>query len=348
MWRMIGMRATIKHIEAWKDRHGRERIYYRVRSENGKRFPLRAPIGSPEFWIDYKAAAEKHQEFKGKPNCPTKSDTLRWLVVEYYKSAMFKQLGDRTRYVRRGTLDRFCEKHGDKRFTHLQPTHLRTIRDTMVDRPEAANSLLKALRQVFKFATGYNHAQSNPALAVEFLQPKNKGGFHAWSEDEVEQYEATHPVGTKARLAFALFLYTGQRRGDVVRMGRQHIRDDWMTITQQKTGVVVKIPMLEELKRVIEASPTGDLTYIVSEFNRPFSVAGFGNRFRKWCDEAGLPQCSAHGLRKAMASRLAEMGCSTHEIMAIGGWETLKEVERYTKAAERKRLAGRVKERIDG
>jgi integrase len=47
---------------------------------------------------------------------------------------------------------------------------------------------------------------------------------------------------------------------------------------------------------------------------------------------------AAAGLRKAGATRLAEHG-TDHEIMAWGGWSSLKEVQRYTKAANRKRLA---------
>jgi len=131
-------------------------------------------------------------------------------------------------------------------------------------------------------------------------------------------------------------------------MGRQHVRDGWLNIRQQKTKAMVDIPILDELQRIIDASPTGELTFIVTEFHKPFSIKGLGNKMREWCDQAGLPQCSSHGLRKAMATRLADLGCSPHEIMAIGGWETLKEVERYTKTANRKRLAAQVKTRIDG
>ncbi len=201
---------------------------------------------------------------------------------------------------------------------------------------------------VFKSAIDIDLTDNNPAAKIEMLPPNNPEGFHAWSISDLEQYEQTHPIGTKARLALALFLYTGQRKGDVVRMGRQHVRDGWLSIRQQKTGMLVDIPILDSLQEAIDASPTGDLTFIVTSFNKPFTSNGFGNRMRKWCDEAGLPECSSHGLRKAMATRLADLGCSTHEISAIGGWETLKEVERYTKQANRKRLAGQVKTRIDG
>ena len=161
--------------------------------------------------------------------------------------------------------------------------------------------------------------------------------------DEVERFERCHPIGTKAHLALALLMYTGVRRSDVVRLGRQHIRDGWFKITLQKNKkrrpVTVDLPVLSVLQEIIDASPVGDLTFLVTAFKRPFTANGFGNWFRRRCDEAGLPDCSAHGLRKAGAARAAENGATTHELMAIFGWQTVKEAERYTQAAQRKRLA---------
>ena len=346
---MIGMKVKIKHLDISKDRNGNPRFYYRNRNQSGKRIRLRGPIGSPEFWEDYTAAAKTYAvQPKTQKHSTKQHDTFRTLVVAYYKSAQYKQLADSTKRVRRGILDRFCEKHGNKRYSQLLPNHLVKIRNEMADRPEAANGLIKALRQVFVAALEIGLVDSNPAASVKMLKSNNSEGYHAWSIDEVEKFEAVHPIGTKARLALALFLYTGQRKGDVVCIGRQHVRNGWISIRQQKTGMLVDIPILDELQKIIDASPTGDLTYIASSFNKPFTSGGFGNRMRKWCNEAGLPNCSSHGLRKAMATRLADLGCSTHQISAIGGWETLKEVERYTKQANRKRLAGQVKTRIDG
>lgn len=336
---MTGTRITVKHLERWRDRHGKVRLYYRV--GHGARTALRGPEGSPEFWEDYRAAATKGGTQKAG------STTLRWLVQQYYTSAAYKQLRASTRRVRCNILDRFCEKNGDKRFAHLQPRYLRVIRDGMLDRPVAANNLMKALRQVFKFAVAYEHLESNPVIEIERLKPWNKDGFHSWTLGEVEAYEARHAIGTRARLALALLLYTVQRRGDIVGMGRQHVRDGWMAITIQKTGKRIEIPVLSELQRIIDASQTGDLTYLVTSFNKPYTAAGFGNWFRKQCDAAGLPQCAAHGLRKAATARLADLGCTTHEIMSITGHESLQEVERYTKAARQKRLAARVRDRIE-
>jgi integrase len=216
----------------------------------------------------------------------------------------------------------------------------------MMDTPAAANNLIKVLRQVFKFAVLYELHDTNPAAQVEYLKT-NSDGFHSWTEAEIEKYEETHPVGTAARLAFALALCTGQRRSDLVQFGWGHVRTEagvgWLVFTQHKGRdkhpVRLEIPVTPELQRIIDATETGDLTFLVNAYGKPFTSAGFGNRFRKWCDEAGLIHCSVHGLRKAAAKRLAEMGCSEFEIMAITGHQTSKEVTRYTKGASQRTRA---------
>lgn len=273
---------------------------------------------------------------------------MRWLVVQYYESSAFKEISDGYQIVRRGILDKFCEKHGHKKYAELRPRHIRKLRDAMMERPGAANNLLKALRQVFKYAVNYDLLDTNPVAVVERLKAKNKDGFHAWTLEEIGQFESRHPIGTKARLAFAILLYTGQRRSDIVKMGRQHVKDGWMTVIQQKTEKRIEIPVLDKLQSIIDASQTGDLTYLVTEYGKPFTGNGFGNWFRDRCDEAGLPQCSAHGVRKAAASYLADIGCTIHEIMSITGHDTITEVQRYTKSAQQRQLAERVRQRIDG
>ncbi len=346
------MKFRLKYVVEDTDRHGNVRLYYR---RHGRKIRLRGPAGSPEFLADYREAAAGNSERKDKSPGVGKvfPRSVRWLCVQYFKSAMFKELDPRTQKVRRAILERFC-KHksdGDKPFALLQPRHVRIRRDEMSDRPEAANSMVKALRQLYRFALRYDHHDGNPADNVEYLKG-NADGFHSWTLDEIEKYEEIHPVGTTARLALALALYTGQRRSDLVQFGKQHIRDGWLVFTQHKgrnrNPVRMEIPIIPELQSVIDQTPTGDLTFLVTAFNRPFTSNGFGNRFRKWCDDAGLPQCSVHGLRKAAAARLAELGCTEQEIMAITGHRTSKEVTRYTRAASQKARAQSALKRLSG
>lgn len=137
----------------------------------------------------------------------------------------------------------------------------------------------------------------------------------------------------------ALMLYTGQRLSDAVTMGWQHVKSNRIAVRQHKTGAMVDIPIHPELRRVLEGTPRHNLTFLMTEYGKPFGDKGFGNWMRDRCDQAGLPQCTSHGLRKAMARRLAEAGCSVNEIMAVTGHSTEGEVIRYTKEARKSLLA---------
>jgi integrase len=278
---------------------------------------------------------------------------MAWLCQGYYRSADFQCLDGRTQHVRRLILDGLCASGaGPLPYSKLTVTSILRWRDSKSDRPEAANSLVKALRQLFAFAIEYRLVGKNPAKDVRYLKG-NSEGFHSWSEGEIGRFEAHYSLGSTARLALALLLYTGQRRSDVVLFGRQHLRGDWLHFTQQKNRnskpVTLTIPIHPELRRTIDATPSSTLTFLMSELGRPFTGNGFGNRFRKWCDHAGLPsECSAHGLRKAAASRLAEAGATELEIRSITGHQTSREVSRYTKAANQKRMAKSAMEKLTG
>ena len=135
------------------------------------------------------------------------------------------------------------------------------------------------------------------------------------------------------------------RRGDAVEFGRQHIgKDGWLHYrprkTSQSSGKEVDIPVLPALRAIIDATPCGNLTFLVTQYGKPFTANGFGNWFRERCDEAGLPHCTAHGLRKAGATIAADNGATPHQLMAIFGWTTLEQAEVYTREVNRKRLAG--------
>src|SRR5262249_20404443 len=155
-----------------------------------------------------------------------------------------------------------------------------------------------------------------------------------WTEPEIEQFEAHHAIGTQARLAQALLLYAGQRRSDVIVMGRQHVRDGVLQVRQQKTGTRLLIPIHPALAEVLAASPKGDLVCVWGRGRQPYTAAGFGTLSRQWCAAAGLPHCSSHGLRKVACRRLAEAGCTAHEIMSVSGQKSLQEVQRYCDMAD--------------
>lgn len=328
------------------------RFYFRRRGQKKVRLP--GLPGSDEFNEAYYRALQGVTEEKQQgPKLSTRG-TLRWLCEQYFQSAEFDRLDPRTRHVRKLIIEHIWAEPLKKDCTRLfediplqqiSSQHIRVLRDRKKATPEAANSRVKALRAVFSWATksDVELVQVNPARDVKYFA-QDGDGFHSWTENEIAQFQEAHPVGTKPRLALDLLLYTGQRRSDVILLGRQHLSEGWLKFTQfkgrRRKPVTLELPVHPKLQKSIDATPCGDLTFLVTEFRNGFTAAGFGNWFRKQCDRAGLPpHCSAHGLRKAAAARLADRGATEKQIMSVTGHSTSKEVTRYTKAANQRRLA---------
>jgi integrase len=262
------------------------------------------------------------------------------LALAWFNSPEFRTLRPTTQRTYRRIVEKWLQQHGDKPLALLKREHVRAMLAERIGKPAAANHWLRLLKTMMRFAVTEGMRVDDPTVGVNFIE-RRSNGFHTWTESEIEQFEAHHSIGSKARLALALLLYTAQRRSDVVAMGKQHVRNGIVQVRQQKTGSMVPIPIHPDLQAVLDAMPTvGVKTFLVTAYGEPFTAAGFGGWFRERCDEAELPQrCSAHGLRKAACRRLAEAGCSANVIASISGHTTLREVERYTKAADQERMA---------
>lgn len=336
-----------EHVSPAKDRHGKVRLRFR----NGlfstylsgilADYPrdLGKLLKDPEFWERYEAACEGVAKAAATVGAKRyRAGTVAATVLAYYRSPEFLLLSISTQSTYRGILDRFAREFGDYPLKQLQREHVKAIVAKMIDRPHAANNLLRMLRLLLDFAIDEGLVADNPARRVKNLRVKSTG-FATWSEDEIAAFEARHPIGTRARLAMALLLYTGQRRGDVVRMGWQHVSGQRLSVKQGKTGAALKLKMHAALLDALAHAPRTNMTFLVTEFGAPFSPAGFGNWFREQCDAAGVKGRSAHGLRKAAARRLAEAGNSTKEIQAVTGHSSLKEVDRYTREADQALMA---------
>jgi integrase len=176
-------------------------------------------------------------------------------------------------------LERFREEHGDKSVATLKREHVQIMVTAKAAKPSAARNFLNTLRALMAFAIDDGVRGDDPTLGVKRVKIRTTG-YPAWSEDNIAAFEAEHPVGSRARLALALLLYTGQRRGDVVRMGRQHIDGDMINVRQQKTGTVLAIPLQPSLRDVIDATPSDHLTFLTTSSGRPFTPGGFTNWFR--------------------------------------------------------------------
>jgi integrase len=275
------------------------------------------------------------------------------LTVAFYNSQAFHSLAASTKKTYRDIAERFRSDNGDRSVSGLTPAKIREMVNNRKNKPGAAVNFLKVLRLMMEMAVEQGLRPDNPCYGIKIKKSreekgKYKIGFREWGEAEIEKFEAKHAIGTRARLAFALLLYTGQRRSDVIRMGRQHEKNGMLTVKQQKTGVELSIPIDSELRKIIDATTTGNMTYLLTQYDQPFTAPGFTNWFREVCEEARIFGFSPHGLRKSACRRLANAGCSAHEIMAISGHQTLKEVEQYTRGFDQKRLADSAMRKVKG
>jgi integrase len=283
-----------------------------------------------------------------RPSGVLQVSRLNAALVSYYQSSAFTDgLSKSSQKMRRAILERFREAHGDKRIALLHKKALQAILNKKT--PAAASNWRKALRGFIDHCLSLDMVAVDPLAGIKLVSIKTDG-HHPWEPEECAQFEAHHAVGTRARLAYELLLQVGQSRCDVVRMGRQHVRNGTLSLQRQKTGVPFDVPVMPALQEAIDAMPTSaHLAFLVTAHGKPFSAAGFGNWFREICNEAGLPKrCTSHGLRKAAATRLADRDATTTQLMAWFGWKTASEAERYTRTADRKRAAAAAGRLISG
>lgn len=320
---------------------------YYVRAPGKSKVRIQGEPGSPEFMAAYHAAVagEKIAVIERPKLTQFAARTLGRAVMDYYTSAKYHGLGKSRKQSRLLILNKITDSAGHVLIKDINKRVIQQGMDRRAATPSAANEYLKSMRAVFDFLLSIDDVKENPAKAVSYIAIKT-AGFHTWTLDEVAQFLEVHKAGSQAALALSLLVFTGQRRGDVIGMGPQHVKDGSILLRQRKTGAVRDIPILPPLQAVIDQSKIGNLNFIVTAFGKPFSDAGFGNRFRVWCDEANLKHCTAHGLRKAGATIAANLGASDEELMALFGWENRRQVGTYTRAADQKALANKAATRI--
>ncbi len=330
-----------KHVHGYVDRHGRARFYLRRKGQ--PQIPLPGLPWSPQFTAVYEAALSAEPTKTIAVANRIRKGTVAALVHSYLNSITFGELAGETKRTRKNILNNFSKEHGDKPVALLKRQHIVAMFTKKAPKRFAARNWLKTVRALMQFAVADGTLKADPTASIKNLSGKTDG-FRQWDDGDIAKFEKRWPIGTRERLAMALLLWTLQRRGDVVRMGRQHIRQTEdgpvLDVKQNKTGAKLAIPVLPELQGVLDATRSDHLTFLITGFNKPFAVAGFTNWFREACNAAGVPQgTSAHGLRKAGCRRFAELGFTVHEIAAWSGHADLRELAKYTKAVDQARLA---------
>src|SRR5262249_27328703 len=272
------MRRLPKYVHGFVDRHGKPRFYFRRPGFALKR--LRGAPYSPQFMEDYAAAMAGQPLPVGFGRA--RPGSVLALAISYFASPEFRTLKPSTQRAYRWTIDRICRDHGEKRAADLRREHIVRLMAARAEQPGAANALRMALRVMMKHAVDIGLRADDPTRDVRAIRVKT-GGHHSWTESQIEQFERHHPVGSRARLVFALLLYTGQRRGDVLRMGAQHIRDGAVYVKQEKTGIELVIPLHPDLAAIIAAAPRDHLTFVTTRLGGPFQGSAFSRWFREQC-----------------------------------------------------------------
>lgn len=327
---------------SFRDRHGRERVRFRMKGRP-TRYAKALP-GSDDFWEEYLAWKNAEPESVDRAVPGTFDD----LITRFYQSVPWRNIPkESTRRTYRGELERFRARYGKRRVATMTALNVTRLMEKMGDTPSAANNLLKRLRTLFDYAIVLGMRKDNPAKAVRGLKAKGEG-FHEWTEAEITQFKRHHALGTKARLVLEIFLCTAQRRSDAANMGEDPDKPGYVKVRQLKTGALLSIRMHRDLIAAIAACPSGKPTFIVSARGTPYAKESLGNWFKDQCVAAGLPHCSAHGLRKAAARRMADLGLSNQLIKAITGHTTDSEVARYTRNADQARRADQAMTHIEG
>jgi integrase len=278
--------------------------------------------------------------------------TVRQTVDEFYESSDFRCGRPKTRSQKRYELEAFCKTprklggtYGDLPIRGLTYRDIDAIIVEKLDKPGACKALIKVLRGLFRFAIKMGYVTSDPTFGI-VLPSQNPNGIRTWTEAEIAIFEAAWPIGTMERLVFTMALYTALRRQDLLVLGPQHIRNGAICICPEKTrmttGVFLVIPIHPELAKVLAVVPEGRKTFLRRKFGTVISPEHLTTWFINACRAAGLPKgLSLHGLRKAACRRLAESGCTVHEIMAVSGHRTMYQVQRYTMSVSWEKLARR-------
>lgn len=322
------------HVTEYKDRHGKARFRFRKKGLPEHHFK-HAP-GTRAFMEELLLAQAGGHSVKADRFAPGTFDDL---ATRYYTSPRFLALKPITQATYRGIIDRFRVRYGHLPVARMSAGHIETIMSKMAATPGAANSLRKMLGILLRYSVKIGMRQDNPVPATDKFK-RTGTGFHCWTEDEIVQFEKHWKLGTRERLAMALLLNTALRRSDVVRIGRQNLVGNTIVLWHEKNRSETVLPISADLRRALDAIPIdGRMLFLQTEFGKGFTAAGFGNWFKDKCMDAGLPHCTAHGLRKAMARRLAETGATSMQGRAVTGQRTARIFEEYAETANRTQMA---------
>jgi len=313
-------------VTCFRDRHGKVRYRFRRKGYPAQYF--KAPYGTKAFEREYAGCLEAEKPAIGADRI--RPGSVSDVIARYYADTSFQDLRPATQAVYRGVLERFRAKFGDDPIRAFDAQRIQRVMNAMRHKPHAAARLRKLLAQLYTIARRERIVPGTFDPVKDTRPPKAESeGYHRWSEEELTQFEEAHPLGTKPRLAFSLLLYGAQRSADVRFLTRKAIEGERIRLKQSKTSTAVNVPIVAPLREALDAGPLGEVLVLENNQGTAYTAKGFYNMVKRACIAAGLPHCSAHGLRKAAARRLRDAGCPDDEGMAITGHKTVAMYRKY-------------------
>jgi len=367
---MAALQATkLKYLKIDFNRQGNLKVKVR---RHGKTITLHNDPRTPEFFTEYGQALGELSSI-APIAIDFKRGTLAWLIDDYKRSGRFKSLAENTKLVRARVLQQIADEFGDLKYAQMNRFDIEKIRASKLSegKPHAAEHRRKFLSQVFRHANvtglinhdpfvGVEKPADNPALRSRThtsLDGTRYSGHWTWTADQVQQFFDYWPPGTAPHLCMSLMFYLGVRISDAQKLGPRNEVDDRMVFTTQKRvgkqrqGVDMNLPISAPLRDAIEAAREANIVslnnYVLTRFGKPFTQKSISHWFSERASMAGLPrECTAHGVRKALAKILADNGATSSELKATFGWTTSKLADLYTEQASKKDLATSGLERL--
>lgn len=327
------------------DRHGKVR--YRFRRKGWASAYVPGTPGTAEFHRAYADILAQGPQDAPRVSAPAKVTprSLDDLVRRLKASPRWQRKAARTQLVQGRIIERFTDRtdgkgrrYGERPVETVSVGWLDRIFAGMAETPAAANVLRKVLSGLMDHANRLGWRSDNPVRLTETYREGD--GHHTWTEAEIARYRDTHALGTMARLALELALNTAARRCNIATLTRDDIAQGRISVGHAKGNNETSVPLLPTTKAALDSLPAAPIRFlVVTQYGKPFTVPGLGNRMRKWCDEAGLPHCSMHGLRKAMSRRIAESGGTDAQGQAVTGHRKAATFTNYRAKANRAALA---------
>jgi integrase len=328
------------YLQRHVTRHGK--VVWYVRKDRGPKIRIHGAYDSDEFKANYRAAVAGE---KPPPRGGPAKDTIAWLIKLHRTSGYYAAKSEATRKKRDQIFAQILKTSGSYFISSVDKTAIEAARDKRRETPSQARHFVDTMRSLFKWAVESGLTKADPTIGVKTKKP-NKAGFKPWTDTDIAKFEQRWPRGTRERVMFDIFVYTGLRIGDVALLGRQHVKNGVITIDTEKNGTRVTIPILAPLALTLKQGPTGTLNFVASRNGDPILKNSLGNIFHAACKAAGVNK-SAHGIRKAAATHAADQGATVHELEAIFGWTGGAMASHYTREANRKSLAKGAMSKLD-